>query len=112
MFFAAEGVCLPDVGSLIAYFHDSKRAEWKDSIFYFIIRFLFGAAALCLEDFIDLALTFHVAGDSLAPHLPHVVLSLLARHVLAELLVARVRDVLLNQGLLDVSEVESSQELL
>lgn len=112
MFFAAKGACLPDEGSLIALFHNSERAEWKDFIFLFKIRFLFGAAALCLEHFIDLALTFNVAGDGLAPHLPHVVLSLLARHVLAELLVARVRDVLLSQGLLDVAEIESSQELV
>jgi hypothetical protein len=88
MFFVAKVACLPDLGSLITYFHDSERAEWKDFIFYFIIWVLFRAAALCLEHFIAPALTFNVAAVNLVPHLLHVVLSLLARHVLAELLVA------------------------
>lgn len=99
-------------GPLIADFDHPECAEREDFILYFIIWFLSCATAVAFKIGIaDFALDFNVTAVQLTEQLLDVVLRLDARHVLRLVLITGVGNILVDQGLLNISKVESIQEL-
>lgn len=109
----AKGLLISQIrGPLIANFYHPELAEREDFILYFIIWFLRCATSVAFKiDIADFALNFNVAAVQLAEHFLDVVLRLDAGHVLCLVLITGVGNILVDQRLLNVSKVESIQEL-